>query len=252
MAMRQLHVAMDELLDAMEDRSDAIVPYFNQRTGEVSIWVDPAINEFPQLDPDDPDWVAIPRLESHEAFRVMERFVDGLDEIDVQRQLRGALQGRGAFRRFRDALAGFPDLRDRWQATQREDLLQRGLAFLAGLDIAPTYELRQRPVPVDTPIARQESRILLHHLLLLGAPNGKTELIEGRVHRCIQTTSPTQARKLFERLAREVMELQGLGYRRSLVEGLHTIDLGPFRLVIERNVVWLATEVPREVWNAFT
>jgi hypothetical protein len=156
MQKRHLQVAMDELLDAMEERSESVVPYFNQRTGEVSIWVDPDINEWPQLDPDDPDWVEIPRVASHDAFRVMERFVDG-----------------------------------------------------------------------------------------------KTELLEGRVDRCIQSNSPTQARKLFERLAREIMELQGLGYRRSLVEGLPVIEVGPFRLAIEGNVVWLGTEVPREIWNAF-
>ncbi|MEO6594133.1 MAG: UPF0158 family protein [Planctomycetota bacterium] len=119
MPMRQMNVAMEELLDAMEEHNDSVVSYFNQRTGEVGIWIDPSINEWPQLDRDDPDWIGIPRLESHDAFRTMERFVDGLDELDVQRQLRTALQGRGAFRRFRDTLAGFPDLRLRWEMTRR-------------------------------------------------------------------------------------------------------------------------------------
>jgi hypothetical protein len=250
---RKLHVAMDELLDAMEERSDSVVPYFNQRTGAVDIWVDPDINEFPQLDPDDPDWVEIPRVESHEAFRTMQSFVDGIDELDVQRRLQSSLEGRGAFRRFRETLAGYPDLRDRWQTTQREDLLQRARAFLAGLDIEPTYEMRQQPVPADTAAGKpKEPRILLHHLLLLGSPNGKTELIEGRVHRFIQAKSPAQARQLFEHLAREIVELQGLGWRRSLVEGLQSIDLGPFRLWIERDSVWLATQVPRAIWDAFS
>ena len=249
---RKLHVAMDELLDAMEERSDSVVPYFNQRAGKVENWVDPDFNEFPQPDPDDPDWVEIPRVESHDAFRTMQTFVDSLDEVDVQRRLHSSLQGRGAFRRFRETIAEFPDLRNRWETTQREDLLQRALTFLATLDIEPTYELRQ-PVPVDTAATRpDEPRILLHHLLLLGSPNGKTELIEGRVHRFIQAKSPEQARKLFERLAREVVELQGLGWRRSLVEGLHSIDLGPFRLWIERDSVWLATQVPRAIWDAFS
>ena len=53
--MRQLHVAMDDLLDAMEERSDSVVPYFNQSTGEVDVWVDPDVHDGPQLDPDDPD-----------------------------------------------------------------------------------------------------------------------------------------------------------------------------------------------------
>jgi len=35
--MRKLPVAMDELLDALEERSDFVVPHFNQRTGAVDI-----------------------------------------------------------------------------------------------------------------------------------------------------------------------------------------------------------------------
>jgi hypothetical protein len=46
---RKLHVAMDELLDAMEDRSDFVVPYFNQRTGEVDVWIE-SLDDEEQLD----------------------------------------------------------------------------------------------------------------------------------------------------------------------------------------------------------
>lgn len=244
---------MDELLDALEEHSENIVPYFNQRTGAVDLWVDPDVcGEEPQFDPDDPDWVEIPRVDSHDAFRTMERFVDTVEELDVQRQLRSALQGRGAFRRFREAIAGFPDLRDRFQALRRDDLLQRALAFLGTLDIEPTYELRLRPLPVDPqPTTPKQPRILLHHLLLLGAPGGKTERLEGRVPRVVRETSPARAKKLFERLAREIVELQGLGFRKSLVDGRSELELSPFRLWVEGDEVWLSTEVPRDIWNAF-
>lgn len=253
MPKRRLHVAMDDLLDAIEEQSETIVPYFNQRTGEVDIWVDPAIcGDEPQLDPDAADWVEIPRIDSHDAFRTMERFVDTLDELDVQRQLRTALQGRGPFRRFRETLAPFPDLRDRFETMQRDDLLQRALAFLGTLDIEPTYELRARPVPVEPqPATPKPPQILLHHVLLLGAPGGKTELLEGRVPRVVREKSPARAMKLFERLAREIVELQGLGFRRSLVEGRSELELGPFRLTLDADVVRLSVEVPREIWNAF-
>ncbi len=72
------------------------------------------------------------------------------------------------------------------------------------------------------------------------------------MHRCVRARSAAAARKQFERLAREIMELQGLGWRRSAVEGLSSVESGPFRLVLDGDAVWLATAVPREIWNAFS
>jgi hypothetical protein len=251
MDKRQLRVEMDELLDAFEERSEHVVMYFNRETGEVGTWIDPDFNEWPQLDPDDACWVEIPRLDARDGIREIERFVDTLDELDVQRQLRNAIQGKGAFRRFRETLHGYPDLRARWEVAHRDYLLQQALGFLAELGIEPLYELR-RPVAEPAPASQpKHPRIGLHHLLLLGSPNGKTELIEGRVNRCIRLRSPQQARKQFEHLAREIMELHGLAWRRSAVDGRDTLELDPFHLRIDGNCVLVATAVPRPIWDAF-
>ena len=251
MDKRQLRVAMDDLLDAFEERSESVVMYFNRETGEVAPFVDPDIVDVPQLDRDDPDWVEVPRTEARDDIREIERFVDTLDELDVQRQLRHALQGKGAFRRFRDTMHGYPDLRERWEAAHREHRLQHALHFLDELGIEPIYEMR-RPAPQPVPPSQpKHPRIALHHVLLLGSPNGKTELIEGRVHRFVRLRSPQQARKQFEQLAREIMELHGLAWRRSAVEGLDSIELDPFHMHIEGDSVWLTMAVPRAIWDAF-
>ncbi|HEU4418434.1 MAG TPA: hypothetical protein VFT55_05815 [Planctomycetota bacterium] len=42
------------------------------------------------------------------------------------------------------------------------------------------------------------------------------------------------------------------GWRRSLVDGSDSLDMGPFRLAIDRDTIWLATAVPRETWRAFS
>ena len=246
-----MSVEMDELLDAFDERSESVVMFFNRETGEVGTWVDSEIDESPQLDPDDPDWVEIPRADARDDIREIERFVETLDELDVQRQLRHALQGRGAFRRFRDTLHGYPDLHARWETAHRDHRLQQARDFLADLGIEPLFELR-RPAPAPAqPSQPKHPRIGLHHLLLLGSPNGKTELIEGRVHRCIRLRSPQQARKQFEQLAREIMELHGLAWRRSAVDGRDTLEFDPFHLRLEGDCVWLATAVPRAIWDAF-
>lgn len=46
------------------------------------------------------------------------------DAPDIARQLEVALDGRGAFGRFRNVLAGPPDLQERWYAWRAERLLE--------------------------------------------------------------------------------------------------------------------------------
>lgn len=256
MDKRPLHVEMDDLLDAMDDHSSFHVPFFHRGTGKVALhFEDAGIEADPVVDPDDPDWVEVPRATAHDGIREIEHFIATLDELDVQRNLRQALQGKGAFRRFRDTLHGYPDLRARWQRAHHEHQLQRALDFLEQLGIAPIYELRY-PVPGTTaapapPPPQRHPRVGLHHLLLLGSPTGRPELLDGCVHRCIRLRSPRQARTQFEQLAREIMELHGLAWRRSTVDGLDTIAIDPFRLELDGNTVRLATAVPGPVWDAF-
>lgn len=251
MGKRRLRVDMDGLLDALEVHEQGVTPYFHRQRGIVAFHVEGYEPDGDGVDPDDPDWVWIDRIESRDAFRVMERFVSSLDEPDVQRRLRRALEGRGAFRRFRETLHGCPDLRARFEQVQRENLIQHALAFLDRLDIEPEYELR-RPDPAPPPAPSSPPAIQLHHVLLLGAPDGETGIVDGRVLRVVRAASPKQARKLFERLVREVLELQGLEWRRNFVEDRDEVDCDPFMLSVEEDLVSVEVAVPREIREMFT
>jgi hypothetical protein len=254
MAMRRLHIAMDEVLEAMQERSEDIGHFVHGRTGEVGLWVDSDAvgDDVEQLDPEDPKWHEVPRLEPHDAFRVMERFIAGLDELDVQNRLRNALQRPGPFRQFRDALRGMPDLAAKWETFERDDLLQRAVEWLRSLDIEPVYELRRRPVPTaPAPTKPKQPQISLDHMLMLGAPNGRNELHDGQVVRCVRIRPASRARKMFERVAAEILERNGFEFRKSLVEGRDHIEVGPFRFVREGEVLWLAVDVATDVWNVF-
>jgi hypothetical protein len=84
-----------------------------------------------------------------------------------------------------------------------------------------------------------QSRIGLFDMLLLGAPDGKTELINGRVRRVFHAATPEQARKAFARLARDLTEHHGLAWRRRLVEGRSEYEVERMRLSVEGRVVEL-------------
>ena len=60
--------------------------------------------------------IAVPQVESHRAYRTMEDFIDTVKDKRLRNQLTRAIGGRGAFRRFKDVLVGYPSERERWFA----------------------------------------------------------------------------------------------------------------------------------------
>jgi ribosomal protein L12E/L44/L45/RPP1/RPP2 len=59
---------------------------------------------------------------SREQYRWMERFIPMVDEPVLRGQLSQAIDGKGAFRRFKDVLIGFTAERERWFAFRSERL----------------------------------------------------------------------------------------------------------------------------------
>lgn len=69
---------------------------------------------------DNPRYLAIEPLSSHESFRVMEAFVAGLGDPRIAVRLAGALSSRKPFRRFKDALLDCPAVHESWCAFERK------------------------------------------------------------------------------------------------------------------------------------
>lgn len=94
---------------------------------ETSWWYDPTNGQveiaFPYsyiMDADDEDdpyergLVPIDSIGSHDAYRDMVEFAQSVADVRACDLLLRALEGRGAFGRFRNTLYEFPDLRQRW------------------------------------------------------------------------------------------------------------------------------------------
>jgi hypothetical protein len=94
-------------------------------------------------DGEDRRYLPIESLSSHEGFRIMEDFAASL-EGRVRAALFDALDRRRPFRSFKDALMGFPDVRERWFAYHEEQLREHALDWLRieGIDAELT-----RPSP---------------------------------------------------------------------------------------------------------
>src|SRR6187397_2165806 len=67
-------------------------------------------------------YLRIDPASSREQYRWMERFVSSVSDPPLRERLLIAIDGKGAFRRFKDVLLAFPAERERWFA-YRADLL---------------------------------------------------------------------------------------------------------------------------------
>ena len=83
--------------------------------------------------------------------RDMERFTAGVEDPDITARLEGALDGRGAFRRFRNQLTEWPELQSRWYAYSADRQRGRARAWLAAEGYTPTPAASpETPAPTRT------------------------------------------------------------------------------------------------------
>jgi hypothetical protein len=262
MTKRRLNVDMDEILDAMTFSDiDPVRFFLDLETGSVEsrlrseMYGEVEETDFDRLFEENPErFEEIPSYPGRDEYRLMSEFAEALDEDDIRSQLEIALQGKGAFRRFRNVLSRYPDLQREWLQRRQRAFLDEALAWFESIDVEPVYQLRPiEPEPATTPARRVESgpKITLLDMLLLGAPAGKTELIDGQVPRCFEARSPSHARSVFKNLAREICEYHGIAWRNRFIESTSRFDLERAHLEVDGTTVSLLIDVPPAVWRAF-
>ena len=116
--MPKLQIKKTDLIDALTSNFEMMGGgwYLDTETGEVLLVTDD-INDDDDLAADiedNPRYLAIESIPSHESFRIMEDFVATLDDPAVVRKLEHALEVRKPFRHFKDALCEFPPVREAW------------------------------------------------------------------------------------------------------------------------------------------
>jgi hypothetical protein len=85
-------------------------------------------------------FLRVPEADSREGYEEMQAFIETVSSLWLQERLWAAIHGRGAFRRFKDVLAGAPAERERWFGFKGDRLRQRVLAWLVDEGIEPLTE----------------------------------------------------------------------------------------------------------------
>ena len=135
--LRPLAVDLEQLAEILEGDPLHIGGMIDLRTGEV--WPHSTIDYVREGgdDIDVPDFEDPDRClwahggGSNSGYRDMVRFIDTLDDGDRVDRLGVAVEGRGAFRRFKDVLARWPGELERWYEFSNERQRGRTRAWLA-------------------------------------------------------------------------------------------------------------------------
>lgn len=175
--MKQLKVNFDEIQKAMEDVSRDSFDYFlDSESGEVLTFSEEILNEvkgrlyeddseeigddieyieFDEI-PELPDWMEdeielaleiifdvqgryfrIPERRSSLAFQTKAAFIDLLENEGLKAKLSAALNGKGAFRNFKDVLLENPKVRKRWHGYNAKALKKEIVQWLHSIGIEP-------------------------------------------------------------------------------------------------------------------
>jgi hypothetical protein len=95
-------------------------------------------------------------VSSREQYRWMERFIPMVEEGELRDQLTSAIDGKGAFRRFKDVLMTYGTERERWFAFRSERLRVFMEAWLTAHGLAPTARPVWPPDAPPEPVVAQE------------------------------------------------------------------------------------------------
>jgi hypothetical protein len=122
-AAREVPVDWESLEDAFENNAPEVHSYLHLTTGEVLRVVDGVAD--PQMHvriASDGNYLRIDPVSSREQYRWMERFIPMVDDVDLKNKLTHAIDGKGAFRRFKDVLMAFAEDREKWFTFRSERL----------------------------------------------------------------------------------------------------------------------------------
>jgi hypothetical protein len=128
-----------ELEGALENNSPELHSFLNKATGDVvrifrgSEDAEQRLREVEN----DPDFVYIEPISSREQYRWMEEFIEATEEPNLKEKLNIAIDGKGAFRRFKDVLVGYPEERERWFAKRAVKLRSHIAEWLTAKSIEP-------------------------------------------------------------------------------------------------------------------
>ncbi len=125
----------------MEDSSYEHEYYLDLETGKILLISDYMDDEEigklkDQIDEDSDRYERIPEAESHQGYEDMVDFIATVKDERLAELLEVAINGKGAFRRFKDALLNYPEERERWFQFRDDSVQEKALEWLSDIEVS--------------------------------------------------------------------------------------------------------------------
>lgn len=142
---RRVPIDWDDLEMALTMHMEEHTCYLNLRTGKVEMAADSLLGDDLGFSEEEVETgltegylIHIEPLSSSIEYGWLVEFAESVTDPRLREKLEVALDGRGAFRRFKNVLADYPGERERWLAFRDERLWKAMGEWLADHDIEPT------------------------------------------------------------------------------------------------------------------
>lgn len=149
-----IRVKLDDIIEGLESQSDESHSFLDKRTAEVVCISDEEMQAAEDDEPieDFPDWqqglvriakeiveetgdyIALPTKFDINEYSIMERFCLSLDDSEMSEALYSAINGRGAFGRFKNAIHEY-DIADDWYKYRDHALKEIAIEWCQEKDI---------------------------------------------------------------------------------------------------------------------
>ncbi len=136
-------VKLDKIIEAIEFQSDESNAYFDKKTGNIIVIMEEEINaaenqdpieEYPECQRDnikkarefidrEEDFLSLPSKYDIHEYQIIEDFCHSVRDREIADALYNTIKGKGAFRRFRDAIQRF-ELDDEWHKYRERAIKQ--------------------------------------------------------------------------------------------------------------------------------
>lgn len=131
---------LDELGTALTGGDVDSVAFFNAKSGAIDHFMhnlgDQETARIAEAE-SNPDLKKISPVTTEVRYGIMSDFISGVEDINIAGRLRSAISGKGAFRRFREAVDEDDGLRRRWLAYRTKRHYHIALDWLHGLGLKP-------------------------------------------------------------------------------------------------------------------
>ena len=135
--MKKVKISLSDLINVFASASQEERQYLDTETGEIIRIFNEALGGIDDIKLEEKieagfnvRYFAIPGQDSHEGYRDMADFTRTMKDKNFQEKLEIALDGSGAFRRFKNVLYNYPQERERWFAFKNERIKERVLEWL--------------------------------------------------------------------------------------------------------------------------